>query len=166
MHTKFTAATTLAAVSVALSVLTGCSSSSPSAGTDPASSGAKSAITDINEWQLAYAKCMRAEGIDMPDPDPNGVMTSTVTDDGTYAAASTTCLEKIGDAPTPPGQKKQSNEEALAEQRAIAACFREHGVDMDDPTDGHVSGIPGDAPEAVITACLGDDALGGTGTSD
>lgn len=163
MRSKTTTLTTLAAIPLVLALLTACSSGATSPGSDAPTPDAKSSITDPTEWQLAYAKCMRSEGIDMADPNPDGSMTSTVTvDQDDYSAASKTCIGKIGEAPTPPGQKKQSKQEMLAQHLAIAKCFREHGVDMEDPTEDHISAIPSDAPSDVIKACLGEAAQGAT----
>ncbi len=163
MRTKTATLTTLAVIPLVVALLTACSSAATSSDTDAPTPGAKSTITDATEWQLAYAKCMRSEGVDMADPGPDGSLSTTVTtDQDAYSAASKTCVAKIGEAPTAPGEKKQSKQEALARQLKVAQCFREHGVDMEDPTEDRASGIPGDAPNDVITACLGEGAQGAT----
>ncbi|WP_426625477.1 hypothetical protein ACPPVW_05285 [Leifsonia sp. McL0607] len=163
MRSKTTTLTILAAIPLVLSLLTACSSGVGSPDSDKSASDSPSPIADATEWNLAYAKCMRAEGIDMADPDPNGNTTSSAKgDQGGYSAASKKCIAKIGDSPTAPGEKKQSAQETLARQLEVARCFREHGVEMDDPTEGQYTAIPADAPSDVITACLGEGAQGAT----
>lgn len=163
MRSKTTILTALAAIPLVLSLLTACSSGAMPPDSDASPPAPNSSITDPTEWSLAYAKCMRSEGIDMADPDSDGSMSSSATaDEDAYAAASKNCVGKIGEAPTAPGEKKQSTQEALARNLAIATCFREHGIDMEDPTEDRISAIPGDAPADVIEACLGEGAQGAT----
>jgi hypothetical protein len=155
MRTKKTATlTALAVLPLALALMTGCSSTPPAGGdgTPPTSSG--KTYTDMKEWQLAYATCMRDEGIDMPDPDADGrVQASKVEDMEVYEAASDTCIGKIGDAPVDPGTQKSPAE--LEEQALkLAQCFRDAGFDMPDPEDPRALTIPGDAPDEVVKKCM------------
>lgn len=156
--TTTTTLATLATIPLLLALLSGCS-----AGAEPdstAGDATSARITDPTEWQLAYAKCMRSEGLDVADPGPDGSGTATTTTDtaGAYTAASKKCVAKIGEAPSVPGQEKQLQSDQLARNLAIAQCFRAHGVQMDDPTEDRISAIPSDAPADVVTACLGDGA--------
>jgi hypothetical protein len=87
--------------------------------------------------QLAFAKCMREHGIDMPDPNPNqGGISLNVpkgTSPGKVDAADKACrkhLEAIEGPELSPEQEKEFQQAALAQAR----CMREHGVDMPDPT--------------------------------
>ncbi|MEO7015314.1 MAG: hypothetical protein ABI130_04145 [Leifsonia sp.] len=157
MHNKTKALlAALAAVPLMIALFTACSSTAPSADTTKTDRPGSSKITDLGDWQLAYAKCMRAEGIDYPDPSADGRQTSSnKQDQGTLSAASKKCVGKLGDAPTAPGQKKQSQQEVLADQLKIAQCFRDNGVDTPDPTAKSGVVIPADAAQDVITKCVG-----------
>jgi hypothetical protein len=147
----------LAAMPLMIALFTACSSGSPAAESKKSDSPGASKFTDLGEWTLAYAKCMRSEGVDMPDPGPDGSMTSSRTvDQGAYAAASKKCTDKLGEAPAAPGQKQQSKQEVLDEQLKIAKCFRDNGIDMPDPKDGFISAIPGNAPQGVLKKCVPD----------
>ncbi|WP_426519057.1 hypothetical protein ACPPVQ_04505 [Diaminobutyricibacter sp. McL0618] len=152
----------IAAVPLMIALFTACSSGSPSAESTESEIPVAKTYTDMGEWQLAYAQCMRSEGVDMPDPSPDGEMTSTMTaDQDAYAAASKKCVGKLGEAPAGAGGT-QSKQEVLDQQLKIARCFRDNGVDMADPVDGHISGIPADAPKEVIKKCLGVDVPAGS----
>jgi hypothetical protein len=105
------------------------------------------AASDLTKMR-AYAKCMRANGVDMPDPETDGNggirMRVRVKDGGSaklgagekaMQAAQTKCghLMPNGGKPTKP------KPEELAKMRAYAKCMRQHGVDMPDPNpDGGI----------------------------
>jgi hypothetical protein len=46
-----------------------------------------------------YARCMRENGVDMPDPDPDGTLTGGAGDSAKMAAADEVCQSKL------PGQQ-------------------------------------------------------------
>lgn len=86
---------------------------------------------DPQERALAFAKCMREHGIDMPDPkvDANGRVESRIrggVDDAKMKAAQTACQDKMGgplgggNGPVDP----KFQEKALK----YSQCMREHGV--------------------------------------
>jgi hypothetical protein len=87
--------------------------------------------------QLAFAKCMRDHGIDMPDPNPNQRGINLRVPQGTASAkveeADKACqkhLEKVRGPDLSPEQEKKFQQAALAQAR----CMREHGIDVPDPT--------------------------------
>jgi hypothetical protein len=89
------------------------------------------------EAQLAFAKCMRDHGIDMPDPKPNegGIRLNVPrgTSPGKVDEADKACrkhLEAVKGPDLSPEQEKKFQQAALAQAR----CMREHGIDMPDPT--------------------------------
>jgi hypothetical protein len=92
---------------------------------------------DPEDAALAFVKCMREHGVDMPDPDAGGGIRLTVRP-GRNAAK----VERAQRACQPLLQKaapKLSAEQQAAMQDAalaFARCMREHGVDMPDPTFG------------------------------
>ncbi len=68
--------------------------------TDPA------AIAAAQQRGLAFAKCMRAEGFDVPDPVADGAPAVTLdpalTDSAAFADATTTCADSISTLSTAP----------------------------------------------------------------
>ena len=151
---------TLAAALVVLllavaAVASGCGSTSSDDGVaaldDAAattSEGDESTASDSNgdddpgEVALAWAKCMREHGIDVPDPevDENGRVRVMIqrrraaegVQDDTFEKAREECGTPFGDAGPPPLSEEERAEmqETMLE---FAACMREHGVDMPDP---------------------------------
>jgi hypothetical protein len=107
-------------------------------------SGAKSSATptpsptssaSLQEQMIAYAKCMRAHGIDMPDPKVDGGRVTfgmkAGTDQAKFQAAQKACQKYMPNGGVPP-----SPDPAMQEKmRKYAACMRQHGVDMPDPSN-------------------------------
>ena len=119
----------------------------------PGGSAAPSASAQTPEQaMLSYAQCMRDHGVDMPDPVFNqapGGGGGTVTQQGpdvnpktapAFEAADTACKHFL-DAARREGTTKQLTAEEQQAFLNFAACMRDHGVDMADPTfeDGGVS---------------------------
>ena len=93
---------------------------------------------------LAYARCMREQGIDMPDPktDENGmlVIEGGGPDTGTrrdpdFEKADGACRKHLLSALPPKLDEEQQKE---FKQRALehARCMREEGIDFPDPRIG------------------------------
>lgn len=118
---------------------------------------------------LAYAACMREQGIAMPDPVVHtdgsvGMQFPEDVDKGAFAAADEVCRHLLAQA----YPADTANPDAAREQDALLAyarCMREHGIQMDDPLgDGpgsvvvpaYVEGDPNVAANASFTAA--DDA--------
>lgn len=83
-----------------------------------------------------FAKCMRENGIDMPDPKTNGDEQGTISlggpgqiDEKKMNAASDACRKHLPNG----GEMKPPSPEELDKMRAEAKCMREHGIDMPDP---------------------------------
>jgi hypothetical protein len=98
------------------------------------------------EAALAYARCMRQHGIDMPDPtfDAQGHTAQQMPpgvgpDDPKFKAANQACQQYLpgGGAPEKPNPQEQQ------QMVQFARCMRQHGVDMPDPKPG--GGIDADA---------------------
>jgi len=112
--------------------LAACGSEKPSksgaTGTGPA---------DAKKAMLAYAKCMRDHGVDMPDPqfEGNRIMQRgpKKVDRAKLRVADKACAS-IRDAIKPPELSDAKKEEFKKAALANARCMREHGIDMPDPT--------------------------------
>ena len=154
-------------LAVAAMFATGCSSSG--GGGDEAGGGS----SDPQEAALAYAKCMREQGIDVPDPKvdgdggggmvqlgPGGPMGE---DPEAFEAAQEACAEYLPDmgGEGPIGTLTEADKEQMLK---FAECMREQGIDMRDPdfSSGNDGAIELEAPpgslgnekfEAATQAC-------------
>ena len=94
------------------------------------------------EVALAWAKCMREHGIDVPDPevDENGRVRVMIQGrraaegvrDDAFEKAREECGTPFGDA-GPAAALRGGAQEMQETMLEFAACMREHGVDMPDP---------------------------------
>jgi hypothetical protein len=88
---------------------------------------------DPQRAMLAFAQCMRAHGIDMPDPGANGnAVVNLNVDPTTFQAAQNACRSKLKNAglKTPSAaQMAQARDQAVK----FAQCMRAHGINMPDP---------------------------------
>jgi hypothetical protein len=126
-----------------------------SLGTDAgATDTATSAPVDTQEALLAYAKCMRDNGIDMADPtfDANGNPTGGIfnRDSGIdrqseeFQAAQSACGDLIQGVTFGGGQGGRLDRDAIqASLNDFTACLRDQGLDVDDITFGNGQGPAG-----------------------
>ncbi|GAA0965461.1 hypothetical protein GCM10009555_005020 [Acrocarpospora macrocephala] len=119
------------AVGLLIGLLAGCGQSPANTGVaslkDGATPGA-SASASASADPRAFAQCMRDNGVDMPDPGPDGTFGELPKTTGNVEKALQACrsLAPAGDIdPTDP-----EVQEAL---RQFAGCMRANGVDMPDP---------------------------------
>lgn len=112
-----------------------------SPGADGAASAAPSASLDPEAAQLAFARCMREHGIEMPDPQtaPGGGTVVQIGGDGVDPAklqeASQACDHFLKDAF---GGRQEPDPAMLDKMVKFAGCMREHGIDFPDPgADGN-----------------------------
>jgi hypothetical protein len=122
----------IAAVAATAS-LAACGSDTP----QPASSDQQA---KMKKSMLDFARCMRENGIDMPDPKFEGNRVSIqaggpgkAIDPDKMKAAEKACA-KYRDAVKPPELSPEKAEEFKKGALANARCMREHGIDMPDPT--------------------------------
>jgi hypothetical protein len=121
---------------------------------------------------LAYARCMRQHGINLPDPkvDANGHIAQQLPsgvdpDAPKFKAANQACKQYLPDGGEPPKADPQQQQQMLA----FARCMREHGINIPDPKpDGgiDVDGAKGVNPEdpkfkAAFKACEQYEPRGG-----
>lgn len=116
-----------------VATLNGASNSSSSS-----SSGNKQSFED---GMLAYARCMRDHGVDMPDPtfDDQGHVQMSMgggPQDKTKMEAAQTACQPIMDRAQQDAPRPSPEEEAATRDKllAFAQCMRDHGVDMPDPS--------------------------------
>lgn len=104
------------------------------AGEDQAA--ADSGDLDPEEQQLRFARCMRDNGVDMPDPQsgggfgpPSGGGNFNPRDEN-FRKAAEACQEY---RPSGGFADRSFDEEAQQAQIELAQCMRENGIDMPDP---------------------------------
>ncbi|MDP8954764.1 MAG: hypothetical protein M3N37_07605 [Actinomycetota bacterium] len=114
--------------------------------------GAKS----FEEGLLEFARCMREQGVDMPDPATGGGGGGMVVvkpgsgggdvDDEKFEAADQRCghLLEGSEPDLSPEEMDRMQDEMLA----FARCMREHGIDMPDPE-----------ADGSMTMAIGDDGV-------
>jgi hypothetical protein len=103
---------------------------------------------------LAFARCMRANGVsNFPDPEPGhggAFNTSGINPSApTFKAAEAKCqkLLQIQGAPGGPTYSPQVKAQALARLRKIAVCMRAHDIaDFPDPSPSRPSNQAGSGP--------------------
>jgi hypothetical protein len=126
----------LLAISAVLALsLTGCGSDQPSggvasAGGPPAASTSASSASASGDGRK-LAQCMREHGVDMPDPDPNGVPGNTKIDRDSpaFKQAIEACKQFM-----PYGGDLSKVDPKLVDQlREFTKCLRENGLDVPDP---------------------------------
>jgi hypothetical protein len=111
---------------------------------DPGASAAPSASINPQDALLAYARCMREHGIDMPDPqfdETNGKFQVQIgasggakpTDKEKIDAAQQACQHFMDGVAFGPGKGGQIDQETQDALLAFAQCMREHGIDFPDP---------------------------------
>ena len=146
----------LLALPLLLAVLTGCTATEGAPGgqgQDPDEFTATAA--DFQDWHLKYAKCMREQGIDMPDPDENGMSEAMSIEDYSIElldAAEAACRESVGPPPPMPGGEV-SDAELQAQTQKFADCFRANGIDVADPEPGMGLSYPADTPDEIVLEC-------------
>ncbi|MBP2328400.1 hypothetical protein JOF56_008785 [Kibdelosporangium banguiense] len=157
----------VAAVPLLVSLLGACAA----AGTDSkpttnsSAQAGKQSYASFEEFQLALSKCMREQGVNMPDPESDGGLKIQNGGDMTaFNEAATKCRDKVGNPPPQEGgEKGKSDEEMLADHLKIAKCLREHGVEVKDPTASAPLEVPENAPEQALTTCAPNGIRGRTG---
>jgi hypothetical protein len=127
-----------AALAVSLSA---CGSSA--SGSTNASTGAASTVSSRYQARLALAKCLRAHGLNVPDPSPNGGGAGgapggggfrTLRSQPNFQAAMQACAKYrrsgFGFGNLTPQQRAQFQQDLVK----FAQCMRAHNVAIPDPT--------------------------------
>lgn len=103
-----------------------------------------------DEYDLELARCLREKGHDVKDPEPGqGIQESSPE----INADASKCMAELGDPPT---VARSQADEAAARKRQLeqAACLREKGYDVEDPTPEQALTIPEEATQEAIDACF------------
>ncbi len=106
-------------------------------GSDDATAGTGDRRAEFREAALEFAKCMRAHGVDMPDPTPGGGIRIGGPDMGPQdrermEEAQKAC-QKILESVRPPELSREDQQKFKDQALKFARCMREHGIDMPDP---------------------------------
>ncbi|WP_370947077.1 hypothetical protein AB5J62_05850 [Amycolatopsis sp. cg5] len=151
-------------MAITAAVLSGCSSAGDDAGKVASAGGSSSAVPapgdgggfdqKTKDQMLARAKCMRENGVNIPDPTfeggmaPREMIPEGVSEEA-YKKATDACVKFM-----PDGGSKEDQAKALDKARAMAKCLREHGIDTPDPDETHglQIGKPGDDPKVLDKA--------------
>jgi hypothetical protein len=91
---------------------------------------------------LAYARCMRERGIDVPDPKPGALIElDDSVDPQRLDEARRACEQHLPGAEDVTPEEVEEFRDAML---AYARCMREHGIDVPDPDpDGFIEPEPG-----------------------
>ena len=129
IHTLIAAALTTSALTLA------ACGDHPSTNGDSASNGQN----QMADAALKYARCMRENGVDMPDPKPGqgGIRLSQPkgVSQSTMRTADEACRKYLK-AVKPPEMSEEQQKEFREAALANARCMREHGINLPDPTFG------------------------------
>lgn len=161
MHTRkklSTLSATLLAAALAVGALSGCAPG-PEAGSDPIDE--TPAFESFEEYQLAFAACLREQGIDIADPTSGGQ--SITQDDGGLAQAIENCQDDLGRPPGQDGEITTDPGTVRDEHLRIAGCLRELGFDVPDPGAGGDLVIPSEVTVEALDSCAPSGVGGSTG---
>ena len=149
----------LAALTVALAIgMSGCGSDTGDDQVASAGGGGQqeqddSTKTDDAELGRRFAACMRAEGIDVPDPDPDGgmMMALPAGEEGSAAARKQdAAVEKCREFLPTGGEAPKLSPEDIESMREYSRCMRSNGLPDfpdPDPATGSIR-MDADAPES------------------
>ena len=148
-----------------LAALSGCAAEKKEQQIASAGGGtpSASAAADDAAQGLKFAQCMRAEGIDLPDPGPDGMVAlpAVPAGAGDQAKAEKTdaALEKCHEFLPNGGEPPKASAEDLAKARDYAKCARENGIPAfpdPDPETGMFSFSKDAADDLDKLAKLGE----------
>jgi hypothetical protein len=164
------------------------SGSGESSGGAPEDPGTQTDDGQLEQAMQDYVDCMRAHGIDMPDPTMGdggptiGGLPSGDDSREDFAAADEACGSILGSAGPSLDLSPEQQAQALVQAQAMAACMRAKGYDFPDPEVDANGGItmdggtlPGSGPtgqnllqdmqECNAAAGMGNGTSDGDGTS-
>ncbi|GIE30872.1 hypothetical protein Ait01nite_039170 [Actinoplanes italicus] len=112
-----------------VAALGGCTGDGGGTGAAPTGGGASAAPDEAAQGRK-FAQCMRAEGIDMPDPGADGMagIPGLAVGDEAGAKKMDAAMEKCRDLLPDGGEPPKASAEDIAKAREYAKCVRENGV--------------------------------------
>jgi hypothetical protein len=143
----------LAALASSLLLLAACGGSDDSGvaqaegsgGTSTSATTTPASEADAEQAQLDFARCMREQGLDFPDPEPgeNGGLRFRAPEGGmddaeAFQDAAQECQEYLADVR--PELSEEDQAELQDAQLEFAQCMRDEGVDVPDPQPGQGPG--------------------------
>lgn len=142
-----------ALVPIAVLGLAACGSNEPHNG---GTKQTQDAETTAFDWDVAFATCMRGQGIDYPDPEKGGgVSQIKVDDEAAFGAAQKKCQTDIekerGVRPVSESQRKKLDGYNKDNAETVD-CLRKKGNEV-EVFDGGFRPKGGTIPEADIEAC-------------
>ncbi|WDN57203.1 hypothetical protein [Streptomyces clavuligerus] len=123
-------------------------------GNGSSASASPSAPADRADQLVAFTRCMRENGIDMPDPAPGEeniqLPAGTKGDAGTQKALAT-CQRHLGS-----GTGAKDVTDGAVHDRAVelAKCLREKGVNVADPKPGEPLQLTGGGNDPKVRAAI------------
>ena len=100
--------------------------------------GGRSTATKANDQAklIKYAQCMRANGVNMPDPEPGGgIKMEQRGGDETAKQKTDAAQQKCRHLLPNGGQPPKLSPADVTKMREFAKCMRQHGIPMEDPGD-------------------------------
>ncbi|MFJ6573354.1 hypothetical protein ACIQNU_38675 [Streptomyces sp. NPDC091292] len=93
---------------------------------------------------LEYRKCLRANGLDMPEPVAGGDDAPGIPlgGDGNSKATVEKALKACEDKVPAGGADSEESQADKDKQLKYRKCMREHGQDMPDPKEGEAQALP------------------------
>ncbi|WP_018656730.1 hypothetical protein [Actinomadura flavalba] len=137
--------------------LAGCGGETRETGVASAAKGGTSASASARptmnpeDARLKFTRCMRENGVDVPDPGSDKGKQFRVTEKDGDRGRMETAMKKCRSFLEAGGLMPDMNDPKVRDQLTkFAQCMRENGVDMPDPgADGgiRIKGKPGDQPK-------------------
>lgn len=124
----------LLALSAVLALI-GCSAEKTGDGVASAGAGSGSSApaTAAEVSNELFAKCMRDNGVDVPDPDADGGFGDTASKVDRNSPAFTKAMEACKKHLPGGGDLSKLDPKTVDQLRAFTQCMREHGVNVPDP---------------------------------
>lgn len=147
-----------AAAAVALTLgIAGCTSSSTDSQKSSASNSSKTTAFD---WDVAFAGCVRGEGIDYPDPEPggSGAAQIPVDDQDAFLAAQKKCTDVVsgskGPRPVSEAERRKTDKWDDIYAKTVD-CLRKKGWAVETVAGGWTT--KDQIPDADMAECSKDD---------
>ena len=104
--------------------------------TSSTSHGQTPSPTSDEDRALAFARCMRQHGVNVPDPGSGsgGKVQVGGGSNGATKRATAACQHLL-----PSGKLNPNDPRFIDQEVALARCLRQHGIDVADPTPAHPS---------------------------